>query len=306
MSIKESFELQRRSIEVLFPASTAMDIGDLLWLNSGVAAKASAIADLGTLALNQADFRSKFLGVNAQKRLATDTSADYRGMVLPECICYCDCDSATFTLGSLVGIARSATPLNENQKVVGVTSPTLAIGRVLKAEPVAVTKVLCLLSAWEFGTFVGGPVGGVGSSQAARCTTQFDAVTGTTGTTLTNIVGLSLNVLAGASYAFEAYLAGVATTNSGVKFAIGGTATATSISYAGAQTNGTAINANTVTTTLGAAVAGATTVWTNGHIRGTIVVNAGGTLTVQAAQNAAHADTTSVYVNSHFNLTRIA
>lgn len=141
---------------------------------------------------------------------------------------------------------------------------------------------------------------------ADRVTTQIDAVTGTTGTTLTNIPGLSADVESAGVYCFEAYLPCVSTTNSGIKFAIGGTSTATSISYSGAQYNGTTLNANTVTTTKGNAVGAATTVSTYGVIRGTIVVNAGGTLTVQMAQNAAHADTTSVFVNGYFNVTRIA
>jgi hypothetical protein len=147
---------------------------------------------------------------------------------------------------------------------------------------------------------------GIGATLGARCTTQFDAVTGTTGTTLTNIVGLTVNVLAAGVYSFDVYLAGTATANSGVKFAIAGTATVTSISYTGANWNGTTQNARSTTTTGGNAVGAATAVYTDGRITGTVVVNAAGTLTVQAAQNAAHADTTSVYVNSHMVLRRIA
>lgn len=147
---------------------------------------------------------------------------------------------------------------------------------------------------------------GVGAVLSARCTTQFDAVTGTTGATLTDVVGLTVDVLAAGVYAFDVYIAGTATANSGAKFAIGGTATATSISYTGAHNNGTTPNARTTTTTKGNAVGAATAVLTDATISGTIVVNAAGTLTVQAAQNAAHADTTSVYVNSHMVLTRIA
>lgn len=139
-----------------------------------------------------------------------------------------------------------------------------------------------------------------------RVTAQINAVTSTTGTTLTNITGLSVDVEAGASYAFEAYLPGVATTNGGLKLAIGGTSTATTISYAGAQWDTTTQNANTVTTTKGNAVAAATTVFTYATLRGTIVVATPGTLTAQFAQNAAHADTTSIYVNGYFKVTRIS
>lgn len=137
-------------------------------------------------------------------------------------------------------------------------------------------------------------------------TAQFDAVTGTTGVTLTNIAGMSVTVTAAGKYIFQAHVTGTSTANSGVKFAIGGTATATSISYTGKNYNGTTINAISSTTTKGNAVGAATAVFTNADIYGAIVVNAGGTLTVQAAQNAAHADTTSVYVNGSFRVTRVA
>lgn len=143
-------------------------------------------------------------------------------------------------------------------------------------------------------------------TQAKRVTTQIDAVTSTTGTTLTNITGLSVDVEAAGEYSFEAYLPGTATTNGGVKFAIGGTCTATTISYTGSQLNGTTNNATATTTTKGNAVGAATTVYTFATVRGSIVVATGGTLTVQFAQNAAHADTTSVYVNGYFNVTRVA
>lgn len=147
---------------------------------------------------------------------------------------------------------------------------------------------------------------GIGGTQVSRCTTQIDATSGTTGTTLTNVTGLTATVLAAGVYAFEAYITGVGTANSGMKLAIGGTATATTISYNGKNNNGVTVNANTTTTTLGNAVGAATAAFVDGAIKGTIVVNAAGTLTVQFAQNASHADTTSVFVNSHFKVTRIA
>lgn len=147
---------------------------------------------------------------------------------------------------------------------------------------------------------------GVGGTLTARCTAQIDATSGTTGTTLTNVTGMSVNVLAAGVYTIEAYISGVGTANSGMKLAIGGTATATTISYNGKNYDGTTLNANSTTTTLGNAVGGATAAFTDGVILGTIVVANAGTLTVQFAQNASHADTTSVYVNSYMKVTRIA
>jgi hypothetical protein len=135
-------------------------------------------------------------------------------------------------------------------------------------------------------------------------TSQLDAVTGTTGTTLTNIPGLTVNVTAAGTYVFRAYLSGVSTANGGVKFAIGGTATATSFRATGFNYNTTTINAVSTTTTLGSAVGAATAVYSNGLIEGMIVVANAGTLTVQMAQNVAHADTTSVFANSSFLVSR--
>jgi hypothetical protein len=135
-------------------------------------------------------------------------------------------------------------------------------------------------------------------------TAAVSATSGTTGTTLTNLTGLSVNVTAGKTYIFQAHLTGTATTNSGVKFAIGGTATATAVTYTIKNYNGTTINAISTVTSLGTAGGAATAVWTNGDIYGAITVNAGGTLTVQAAQNASHADTTTVNALSSFRVTR--
>lgn len=146
----------------------------------------------------------------------------------------------------------------------------------------------------------------IGAVLGARCTTQIDAVTGTTGTTLTNITGMSVNVLAAGVYVIDAHFTGTSTANSGLKLAISGNATATSISVTGKQFNGTTMNASSIVTGLDSAVAAATTVFTDATMRGTIVVNAAGTITAQFAQNAAHADVTSIFVNSSMTLTRIA
>ena len=134
------------------------------------------------------------------------------------------------------------------------------------------------------------------SNNAKVSTAQVDR---TSSTTLTNITGLSVNVIAGATYNFVARVVGTSTINGGAKFAIGGTATATSVSYTGKNYNGTTTNASTTTTTLGNAVGASTAVFTDALIFGSIVVNAAGTLTVQIAQNASHVDTTSEIGRAH-------
>ena len=59
-------------------------------------------------------------------------------------------------------------------------------------------------------------------SDVSLCTTQFDAVTGTTGTTLTNVVGMvtdSISITPG-TYRFQINVHGVATANSGMKLGL--------------------------------------------------------------------------------------
>lgn len=126
--------------------------------------------------------------------------------------------------------------------------------------------------------------------------TQFDS----TNETPANITDLTRNVEAGKSYSFEVHLRTTSDVGGGVKVEISGTATATAIgadifiTNAGLTTQGrvTALDSSVgVTAVTVAAVI----------IKGTITVNAGGTLTIQASRNAA-VGTTSVLVGSYFRL----
>lgn len=146
-------------------------------------------------------------------------------------------------------------------------------------------------------------------SDTQFCTTQFDAVTGTTGATLTNVVGLTgFSLVAGATYKFEVNVSGVSTANCGIKLGFGYTTlTATSIESAAQGFTAAAVAVqHTTTSTTGMTLFGQTAAVISVRITGRLVVNAAGTLAVQAAQNAAHADTTSVYVGSSATFTRIS
>jgi hypothetical protein len=116
--------------------------------------------------------------------------------------------------------------------------------------------------------------------------------------TLGNVTGLVVNVSAGRAYAFEAELSYTCLAAAGIKCAMGGTATATNIIYDGWIVDAAAagIKGNAQATALAGVVASAVTTGTAGHvtIRGSIEVNAAGTLTVQAAQNTANATATVV------------
>lgn len=131
----------------------------------------------------------------------------------------------------------------------------------------------------------------------SQTTTNFTA---TSNTTLADITGLSIPVTSGKTYSFKAYLPTTSNIAGGVKAAIGGTATATSIVYDATITDAGAIVQPTRASALGTGM-GATAV-TNAliEINGTIVVNAGGTLTVQLAQNVSNASASSVLAGSTF------
>lgn len=135
-----------------------------------------------------------------------------------------------------------------------------------------------------------------------RVSAQFDK----TNTTLANVTGLSVNVVAGKSYKFEAVLFVDADVTGGSKYAIGGTATATAIIY---QVNllDNGANAYTITsrqTALAGSAGQAGTTAGLAKIEGVITVNASGTLTVQFAQNAA-SGTSSVLIGSTFKVNEI-
>jgi hypothetical protein len=127
-----------------------------------------------------------------------------------------------------------------------------------------------------------------------RCTTQLDKATNVTAA---NVVGMSVTLLAGRKYTFKATLFTTSTTNGGMKVGLGGTATATSMIAEGCLWNGATIGTVAQVTALGTVVA-ATEATTKVEITGEIVVNAGGTFTITNAQNASHADTSSVKVGS--------
>lgn len=147
----------RNRVGMPFPASTAVAIGNACWWDDSakVAKNASARTDLGAISRNQADFRALFLGIALDQRLSTETSTgnDSRRVLAVEGVFDCDCASATFEVGDLVGIDRSATPLNYDSQVIAVTSAALAIGRVIQRVASAATKVRCYISAYEFGYF---------------------------------------------------------------------------------------------------------------------------------------------------------
>lgn len=140
-----------RTLAVTFPASTAVAVGDLLYNNSGVAARASAQADQGSETLNQRLFASLFLGVSADARLATETATGSR-VVVADGVFDCTCPSTTWAVGELVGPSENSGGDGlENQQVEKVTDPSLAIGYCVKAGTSVTTVRVRLMSRYAPG-----------------------------------------------------------------------------------------------------------------------------------------------------------
>lgn len=145
-------------------------------------------------------------------------------------------------------------------------------------------------------------------ADSSTCTTEFVAVTGTTGTTLTNVVGMVSGILQPGLYDVDINLMVAATTNSGFKAALKwGTAsmiTPTALSVVATSASAVASTIFTTSTDASAFV-GATSAYVNVRIRGSITIGIAGTIQLQAAQNAAHADETKVLVGSLMEFTPV-
>lgn len=118
----------------------------------------------------------------------------------------------------------------------------------------------------------------------------------TSSITLADVTGLTVNVKAGRTYSFAVDVPYTCAAAGGIQLAMSGTATATNIVYDGyvIDSGSNGIKGNAQATALGTAVANTTTTGTAGHavIRGTITVNAAGTLKVQMAQNTSNGTAT--------------
>ncbi|MFA7238989.1 MAG: hypothetical protein WC091_02680 [Sulfuricellaceae bacterium] len=166
--------------------------------------------------------------------------------------------------------------------------------------PVDMAETLDVVGAVTAASF-----SGIGAVAVAR---QSADVVVDESATLTALTGLSHTVVAG-TYAYRINVQALSTANGGVKvgFALT-TAVLTSIQNVGKGTTaaGAGASARTTTATTGATLYGSTAAVTGVVIEGTMVVATGGTFALQGAQNASHADETTFYTGSTFELTRIA
>jgi hypothetical protein len=135
-----------------------------------------------------------------------------------------------------------------------------------------------------------------GAANVKYVTTNFSSASDTT---LNDITGLSYTVVSGGVYRFSAFLFITNDAAGGTRVAISGTATATSIRYR-AEFLGATYKMSAATALNEAK--GETAAHHALRIEGYINVKAGGTLTVQAAQNVSNATATTVLTGSWFEV----
>lgn len=143
----------------------------------------------------------------------------------------------------------------------------------------------------------------------SQCTTEFDVDSGTTGTTLANVTGMVTDVLEPGTYEVEIVLNCLSTANSGLKVALkfGTASMLTSIDVVSRAFTASGVGvARATTATDAASIQASTAAIISNVIQGRLVVATAGTLQLQAAQNASHADNTTIYVGSFMKFTKRA
>ncbi len=90
------------------PASTMINTGDLLWLNSGVATPANAFTWDTNLATTQPEFRLSFLGVANEDKPASDASTRSIQVVTDGIFSYPIASAGPYHIGAFFGPAKDA------------------------------------------------------------------------------------------------------------------------------------------------------------------------------------------------------
>jgi hypothetical protein len=130
------------TLPVILPvdATTVIEIGDLVYLETDDARPASAQADQLTEIANQELFHDKFAGVAMQASRNGDTQPI---RVATAGVFEFDCLSTAFEVGKLIGADENAAgTLLERQVVAPVATSNLAVGRCAKRVSPAATRVL--------------------------------------------------------------------------------------------------------------------------------------------------------------------
>lgn len=144
---------------------------------------------------------------------------------------------------------------------------------------------------------IGASIGGVASGSYSQASN----------TTLANVTGMVANLVAGATYAIEGYLAVTNNNTGGIKLNLGGgTVTATNFMLDTWIYNTTTLTGESNITALSSNMVAAAIAATAVQFSGSITVNAAGTLQLQAAQDVSNSTALTIANGSFIVLTRIA
>lgn len=111
-------------------SATVIEIGDIVeQAADGTITPASAHTWNTDLATTQGELQDTFLGVAMQRSRNGDTDSI---RVATSGVFEFDCAAATFELGKVVSAAKQSGNALENQKIAGVASEGLAVGRIAK------------------------------------------------------------------------------------------------------------------------------------------------------------------------------
>jgi hypothetical protein len=147
-------------------------------------------------------------------------------------------------------------------------------------------------------TFTSPTLSSITNSDVKVLAADATANSGSTGATLTSLTGFSWTLVAAGTYAFTIRGKVGMTTNGGLSLAFKYTTlTLTSIVVNAFQRTASvfALAQSTTTTDQTKFIDQKAVVYINVELQGSLIVNAGGTLAVQFAQNTSHADTTTVF-----------
>lgn len=143
----------------------------------------------------------------------------------------------------------------------------------------------------------------------SQCTTEFDVDSGGTADTLTNVTGMITDILEPGTYEVEIDITCTSTANSGLKMGLkfGTAAMLTSIDVTSMAFTASGVGvARATTATDAASIQASTAAIIKCIVKGRLVVAKAGTLQLQAAQNASHADNTTIRVGSFMKFTKRA
>ena len=206
--------------------------------------------------------------------------------------------TGTQTVGALV-----ATTVNGNTVTAGTSTLTLAGSAQTFTSPAATDTLVGRAST---DTLTNKTLTDPILTDCVASTANFTSVSTTT---LATVTGLSVALTAGATYAVEGSFPNISAANAGglnAQFIATNSLSLTSANITAVTYNGTTVAAQTNITALSSDFCTIANTVTSLTFSGTLVVNAAGTLNIQAAQHTSNGTTTTITKGALMRLTRIS